>query len=78
MIYFRDVTLRTPLVQGTYKTGNEKIGNEKWKRGNGNKEMAALCAVVLSLSSDEVSRGGFMSPSTSSLYDKACKQTKMK
>ena len=45
---------------------------------NGNKEMAALCAVVLSLSSDEVSRGAFMSPSTSSLYDKACKQTKMK
>jgi len=28
---------------GTYKTGNEEIGNEKRKQGNGNKEMAALC-----------------------------------
>ena len=57
---------------GTYKTGNEM------KNGNEEMEMAAPRAVVLPLSSDEVSRGAFMSPSTSSLYDKACKQTKMK
>ena len=46
LLLFLEILARERITSGTYKTGNEKIGSEKWKLGNGNKEMEALCVIV--------------------------------